>query len=326
MRPEHRHELKTNELAAWIANLPQWARENRNTIIYVSAAAVVIIGAAGWYWYNKNIQSSQTHFELTNLLSRLPQEKVQILQAEGVDFSFRLIQAANRLKDAAASAEDDQMAALALIEEAKARRTALHYRQGAVARAELETIINQARTSYSRARALASGNRALMAAAEFGLGLCEEELGNLEQAKQMYRDIVENKNFEGTVAAAQAKMRLNTMDDYRGTVVFKKSTPKPPPAPTRPPAELRPADVNLMPVDINMITATPNLVPEIPTVELGPELPNIPPEVLDANLTLGVPNMPAASDMNMEPVSITGDIPEAAPNSTELADTNQPGT
>ena len=82
MRAEHRHELKTNELAAWIANLPQWARENRNMIIYVSVAAVVIIGAAGWYWYNKNVQSSQTQYELTNLLSRLPSDKIQILKPE----------------------------------------------------------------------------------------------------------------------------------------------------------------------------------------------------------------------------------------------------
>lgn len=305
MRPEHRHELKTNELAAWIANLPQWARDNRNTIIYVSVAAAVIIGAAWWYWYNKNVQSSQKHFELTGLLSRLPQEKMQILQAEGIDFSFRLTQAANKLREVADGADDDQMAALALIEEAKARRTALHYRQGAVARAELETIINQAKRSYSRAQALASGNWALMGAAEFGLGLCEEELGNFEKAKQTYSDMVENPNFEGTVAAAQARMRLRTMDNYQGAVVFKKSTPKPPPVPIRPPAEFRPADVNLMaidinliPVDFNMVPATPNLVPEIPAVNLIREMPNTPPVIIDINLTPEAPNRPDLGDVN----------------------------
>ena len=56
MKSEHRHELKTNELAEWIGNLPQWARENRRMIIYVSVVAVLVIGSASWYWYNKNVE------------------------------------------------------------------------------------------------------------------------------------------------------------------------------------------------------------------------------------------------------------------------------
>ncbi|MBA7624503.1 hypothetical protein ES703_31912 [subsurface metagenome] len=46
MKSKHRHDLKTNELAEWIGNLPQWARENHRTIIYVSVVAVLVIGSA----------------------------------------------------------------------------------------------------------------------------------------------------------------------------------------------------------------------------------------------------------------------------------------
>jgi hypothetical protein len=298
MRAEHRHELKTNELAAWIANLPQWARDNRNTIIYVSVAAVVIIGAVGWYWYNKNVQSSQKQYELTYLLSRLPSDKIQILQAEGVDLSFRLNQVANRLRELADRADDPQMTALALIEEAKARRTALHYQQRPVAGPELETIINQVKGSYNRALTLADGNRTLKAAAEFGLGLCEEELGDLETAKQIYNDIVENSIYDGTVAAAQANIRLKTMDDYQAPVYFVKSPPKPPPTPMRPPTDLKPADINLSPIDFNMIPVTPNLVPRFTDFNLMREMPNTTSIVFDSNLMPEVPNAPDIDDVN----------------------------
>ena len=234
MKSKHRHELKTNELAEWIGNLPQWARENHRMIIYVSAVAVLVIGSASWYWYNKNVESVREQLKFTSLLSQLSQSKVQIVtaRAEGVDTSIMLIQLADNLQAAAQSAKDDQIAALALIKHAEALRTALHYRQGIVSRVELKATINRARAGYGEALdALkkASPNPSLTAAAKFGLGLCEEELGNFKDAKQIYGDIVADPNLEGTVAVSQAKLRLETMADYKQKVVFKPSPkPKPP--------------------------------------------------------------------------------------------------
>ncbi|GAI87402.1 unnamed protein product, partial [marine sediment metagenome] len=60
--------------------------------------------------------------------------------------------------------------------------------------------------------------------AKFGLGLCEEELGNFVEARQIYSDIAANSDFEATTAAAAAKRRLNTMAGYQQKVVFKKSS------------------------------------------------------------------------------------------------------
>ena len=33
MRSDHRHELKTNELADWIAHFPEWANKNRTSLV-----------------------------------------------------------------------------------------------------------------------------------------------------------------------------------------------------------------------------------------------------------------------------------------------------
>ena len=53
MKSEHRHELKTNELAQWIADFPQWAKKNMRTIIYVVVVVVVVLAYYGWYGYQK---------------------------------------------------------------------------------------------------------------------------------------------------------------------------------------------------------------------------------------------------------------------------------
>jgi len=251
MKSDHRHELKTNELAEWIGNLPQWARENRKMIIYVSAAAVLVIGPALWYWYNKNVESVREQHKFTSLITQLPQSKMQVVmaRARGVDTSIMLIQLAENLRSAAQSTKDDQVAALALIKHAETLRTALHYRQGTVSWAELEATINRARAGYGEALEKASPNPSLTAAAKFGLGLCEEELGNFEDAEQIYSDVVADPNLEGTTAIIQAKQRLKTMADYKQKVVFKAS-PKPRPADfLQPPIQLGPADTNLADAD-----------------------------------------------------------------------------
>ncbi len=249
MKSDHRHELKTNELARWLSNFPQWARGNLRMIIYVSIVAVLVIVAAFFHWYRKNIESVQKQLKLTRLITQLPLSKMQIVaaQAQGVDISYMLIQTADNLQAATQNTKDDQMAALALIKRAESLRAELHYHQGTVSRTELEAAINQAKAGYSEALEKASPNPSLMATAKFGLGLCEEELGNFEKAEQIYSDITTNADFESTVAAAAAKQRLETMADYQRKVVFKVS-PKPVPTKTKsiqPQIQLKPADTNL---------------------------------------------------------------------------------
>lgn len=229
MKAEHRHELKTNELAQWLINFPQWAKQNSTMIIYVSAFIVVIAGILLWKVYEKRVVASREQLEFTSLISQISQSKTQIIQAQaqGVDTAYALIQAADNLQNITQNLKNEQMAALALIKEAETRRMELHYRFGNISRQDLEAQINRAKDSYAKAIEKSSNNPSLMATAKLGLGLCEEELGNYGQAEQFYREITANPDFEGTVAAAQAKLRLLTMYDYQQQITFK-LTPKQP--------------------------------------------------------------------------------------------------
>lgn len=258
MKSKHRHELKTNELAEWLINLPQWAKKNLTTIIYVSALTVVVAGIYIWKNYEKNVVSVQKRINFTNALTQLSQRKLRIIQdqARGFDSSYTLLSLADNLQATAQNTKSDVVAALALIKQAEILRTELHYRLDAVSKQNLTSQINRAKASYAEALSrltapMVAGtiNPSLTAKAKFGLGLCEEEFGNFAEAEQMYRDIAENALFEGTTAAAAAKLRLNTMADYQRKVVFKAS-PKPAPAKPeliRPQIQLNPADANLMP-------------------------------------------------------------------------------
>jgi len=279
MKADHRHELKTNELAEWIANLPEWAKENRTTIIGVTAVIVAAAGIYFWRFYRKDVVSVERQLRLTGISNQLAIGKMQVLQAqsEGRDLSFILLQPAENLKAFAQETKDNQMAAFALIKRAEALRSELHYRRGPASEQDLVVQINQAKASYAEALERAASNPQLAAAAKFGLGLCEEELGNFDQARQTYQDIASNPEFEGTVTKAAAKYRLDTMADYQTKVVFKPA-PEPQAAtvfklPAEGPREVRtrtrpaeanlPADTNL-PIGIQPVPEGPNIVPLVP--------------------------------------------------------------
>jgi len=283
MKSEHRHELKTNELAEWLGNLPQWTKENMTTILVI--VAVVVAGAAFLFWrnYNKNVVQVRGHLEFSNLLDQLSAGKMQVLnaQGQGQDLSFILLQPANSLGNFAQNTSNNRMAALALIKQAEALRTELHYRPGPISEQDLTNQINEAKAAYAGAVEKSSANASLKATAEFGLGLCEEELSNFQEAKKIYKSIVANADYEGTVANAEARNRLETMDDYRQKVVFK---PAPEPAAatqpnvqvnpfnpdqssvTQPTIQMQPVDITVpatLPNDTNTTSEVPVILPEV---------------------------------------------------------------
>ena len=230
MKSEHRHELKTNELAQWIADFPQWAKKNMRMIIYVSVAVIVVVAYYAWYDYRKNVVLAQQQERLTSLLSKLAQSKQEVLrvQSQGQDYSFILNQIANELDDFAQKAENEQAAALALTKKAEALRIELHYRLVPADEQNAAEQINRAKSDYSRAIEMAHANPSLKAIATYGLGLCEEELGNFDQARQIYQQITEDAAFQGTVAVVLSENRLKIMEDYREKVAFKAPEMKPP--------------------------------------------------------------------------------------------------
>ncbi|MBN2128774.1 MAG: tetratricopeptide repeat protein [Sedimentisphaerales bacterium] len=268
MKSDHRHELKTNELADWLAHFPEWVKENRMMLI---GGAVVIVVAAGVYFrlfYQKSVVSARAQSRLTSLVTQLPSQKGAIARSlsQGTDQSYVLLDVARDLKEFANSESDDEMAALALIDHAEAIRAELHYRLTDVGKAEIAKQIALAQASYQTALERASTTPALAAKAQFGLGLCEEELGNLDKAREIYQDVVSNADYEGTVGKVEAEYRLRTMDDYKGAVVFKPAPAPPTPQASAPVIQIPSGDgsapiVVPMPNNVTVTPAVPAVVP-----------------------------------------------------------------
>ncbi|MHC4155383.1 MAG: tetratricopeptide repeat protein [Planctomycetota bacterium] len=253
MKAEHRHELKTNELAQWIANLPQWTKQHLTIIIIVSVVVVLGAGSFFYFRYQRRTVSVGEQLRLTDLTTRqLAQNKRDILAAQGrgLDLAFVLLQLAGNLQTFANGAKSDDRAALALIKRGDALRAELHYRAQTVSKQDVASQAERAKNSYNDALEKAPSNPTLKGMAHFGIGLCEEELGNFQKAEQIYSDLVEKPEFEGTTVVVQARQRLETMGDYRKDVVFRVAPRVVRPPTTMPRIPFRLPDVNTLEVTV----------------------------------------------------------------------------
>lgn len=275
MKSEHRHELKTNELAEWLGHFPEWLKENSKSIIAIAAVVIVVVGFLGWRRYDKNVVQVRESNEFTALLNSASAEKLQVArrQSQGTDSSHYLIPLATNLRSFAENTNKKNMSALALIKEAETLRAELHYRLGAISEQDLTAQIDRIKASYNQALSKASSNPQLSATAKFGLGLCAEELGDFDQARQIYQEIVSNTDFEGTVSVVQANLRLKYMSDYMKEIVFKPGPKKEPVVTVQPEVQINPADANL-PFDINSVLQLADVNSQVSDVNLSSMSPD----------------------------------------------------
>ncbi len=307
MKSDHRHELKTNELAEWLGNLPQWTKENLNTIIIVLAVIAVGFAVYSWRFYSNNVLQSREKAELMNLLHQIQLGKMQIIQTQSqnpaTDISHILLQPAAGLETFAKSTSKKQLAALALIKQAEAIRAEVHY--GTADKLYIAEQINKAKDCYTKAMEKCPTNPTLTALAQFGLGLCEEELGSFDKAKEIYNQITANSDFKGTIAVTQAKFRLETMDDYTKDITFK---PEPKAAAVQTtPVQTPAAEPNMAPETIAATVTSANTPLDLKPVNLAPNsVPNDSNRPFDiSNLVSEIPiinpesaNKPAIEDAN----------------------------
>jgi tetratricopeptide (TPR) repeat protein len=237
MKAEHRHELKTNELAQWLFNLPLWAKQNLRMITYIGVVVVLVAATYFYHRYQKTVVAGREQAAMTILLSQLPQQEARVAQSQsqGVDSSYMLLQAADELDSIANNARQDDVAALSLIKEGEILRTELQFRLGTISREDLTNQITRAKDKYTKALDTylkKSPNHHLEALARFGLGLCEEELGNFDKARNLYNEVATGADFAATAPATAAKRRLLLMDSFNTILVLK---PSPKLAPTAAP-------------------------------------------------------------------------------------------
>jgi hypothetical protein len=226
MKAEHRHELKTNDLAIWLGNMPTWAKENLRTIIYVMVVVILVIASSIYYRYQKTVVAAREQGNLTTLLSQMPQQKAFIAQKQmrGEDNAFTLLNLTEGFDSVAKTASSDAVAAMALIKNAEIMRTELQFRFGTVSQQDITTQIGKAKENYTKALDVylkRSPNATLEAIAKIGMGLCEEELGNPDGARKLYQEVATGAAYEGTAPQATAKERLIAMDSFTQKLVLK---------------------------------------------------------------------------------------------------------
>jgi tetratricopeptide (TPR) repeat protein len=232
MKAEHRHDLKTNELAQWINALPESIGKNLKTIIIVILVVVAVVAYFFYYRYQTTIVTKRDQIAVTGLLSQMSVLTPRIAreQARGNDTSDILLQMEQGLQNISAGAKQDSLRALALIKEAQLIRAELNLRFGAIGPQDLDAAITRAKDDYTKALDIylkRSPNPSLEAMAKMGLGLCEEDLGNIEQAKKIYNEVADAPEYEGTTSAQAAKNRLAVMDYFNSQKITLKSEPVP---------------------------------------------------------------------------------------------------
>ncbi len=301
MKSDHRHELKTNELADWIAHFPEWARQNRTTLIAAGAIVLLVLIVYFVRFYRGNLVSVRSQTRLTSLVAEVPQQisRVANAAAQDRDESYVLVQSQKDLQDFADKSSNSDMAALALIERGAALRAEVHYRLSEISRDDLIKQIGQAQASYQQALDRKPSSPALAAAALYGLGLCQEELGNFDKAGEIYREVAQKPEYAGTTAQASAAYRLKVMNDYKTDLVFRPAPPKPVAVPT-PAGPVQPG-----------AASAPMVLPA--PVPVGPVAPSVP-------KTEATP-APAPAPQPAAPVPAIPPAPTPAPSKS---DTNAP--
>ncbi len=244
MDAEHRHELKTNELADWIGHFPDYCRKNAKTII----GAGLIIAAAVVFFYGRRVRTRsvfEQEAQATSLIERLDFNKRATIrgQQENTTAGGSIRLSAESLEMAAAEAKSPHVAALLLIKQGDALRTDLHYRAQEVDADVVGNQVAKARTAYEKALGLAEGNNTLVAMANFGMGMCAEEIGDYIQAGKIYNSIITDESFAATVLPRQAQDRLDSLADNKMRFVF---VAAPPPKPeVAKPEVAKPEDIKI---------------------------------------------------------------------------------
>lgn len=224
MDAEHRHELKSNELAEWIGRIPQMIKENTNIVIGV---ALILIGLLSWPLLSRMAQEKDLSqmAEVTNSIQMLQEETILAVtqnaenpQARQQALSILLVNAESLLEKAD-DVENADLAAMARIKAAQAIRTELQLRQEDVSAETVDTQIAKARQAYENAYETAQTSQ-VKGLAQLGLGLCAEEVGQAEQAGKIYQDMLADEQYKATVIGAMAQNRLEALKEKTDNIYF----------------------------------------------------------------------------------------------------------
>ena len=241
MDAEHRHELKTNELAEWMVNFPQFVKENSNKIIGVS---LIVIGLISWPLFNKMKTQSEVReqSEVISMIDMAEQARLNYANPQQNSAPAEpLTVLAQTLQEQADKAGNPDLSALALIKKGNALRADIHL--GDILTDDMiSSHLSDARTAYETAFKKAK-MPTLKGLAQIGLGLCAEETGEYDEAREIYESIVADDSYKATVAPTEAQRRLDSLEENSSDITFAPAPEKPQTAPAVP---VTPEDVPML--------------------------------------------------------------------------------
>lgn len=222
MDSERRHELATNELADWIVNFPKWFKENMTTVIIGVVVVIALIAYTIFYYGREKQVWNEKNAMVTATIEQLTMHKQMVVQGktQGMGVSDLFQTTANALKTSASETDNQVLSALAMVKQAEALRTDLHYRLTAAEPDVRKFQFQQAQKVYEEALTKAKSDPQIAAMAQYGIGLCLEEVGDFDGAKKAYQAIIDEPRYKGTTYQERASVRVNVMSDNQRQVVL----------------------------------------------------------------------------------------------------------
>lgn len=228
MDSEHRHELKQNELANWIANapehirnLPQYIKKNPWESICIVLIIIGCIGFIRGFFKDKSVLSSK---DIANQAVMTVEYKkaaaAQFAAREGKDAAGVLLEIATDIESKINTLTADTQKALAYVKAGDALRADLHFRKGNVSQEAAAGQIELAKEKYQKALELAGKDVSMKALAKFGIALCSEEVRDFDAAKAAYAEIIADETLKATPIITLAKTRLETISDSEEVFEF----------------------------------------------------------------------------------------------------------
>lgn len=229
MDSEHRHELKSNELATFLEQMPGFFRKYSNQIIGICLILIALIVIPMYRRMRQQASISERAAVVSKIQTAWDAVATAAQDTQSVNPGALLSAAAEDLKEAAETTRDANLAAMALLEESELLRAELHIRPD-VSADTISANLSRARTACEQALEKAQ-TPTLRGLAELGLGLCDEEAGEYEQARTIYTKIIQTPEYVGTSVIEQAQRRLGSLDDNAVKVTFVKAPEMPADAP-----------------------------------------------------------------------------------------------
>ena len=233
MKAEERHQLKTNELAEWLGDLPELWRKHGSKITTWGGVALIIIAAGLWLLNTRSKAAMLRGEELQNLASRVELARMtatQQVQAREqgqedqplVTEGYEIGSVAKSLGEIARESAGSATGMLALIQQAEALRSELLLSDAVTTMEERETVCGEAEALYKQALADYPQSGFAVGTARVGLALIAEERSQWDVAEQRYQEIVSLADgvLAGTVYPQLAAARLKALPDIREPIEF----------------------------------------------------------------------------------------------------------